>query len=363
MVGALVFLTPFAGFVALAALLPFAASLLAAVQERRARRVLRLPAPPPTRRLPRLLGLLAVPALLGLAATQPALRTSHEVPIRTDAEAMFVIDTSRSMLAASSPTARTRFERAQADALVMRNALAQIPSGVATFTDRVLPDLLPDADPAVFDSTVVHAVGINEPPPSADNVVATTLDGLAGLGTGNYFPPSATKRLAIVFTDGETRPYNPRQVAHDLAGSPGIDLILIHVWAPGERVYDNGRPELAYHEDPQSGEQLQQLAQAAGGAYFPENDIRGAIARALTDLGTGPTRGESESERTSTLAPYVALVALLPLLALLWIRGGRASWRRALRPELAAALGGAGGRERRAREPAAALPASAAQTE
>jgi hypothetical protein len=334
--GALVFLSPYAGLVGCAALLPLAAALLAARRERRGRVALGLTPPPATRRLPRLLALVAVPALLALAATQPALRSSHSLPVRTDAQAMYVIDTSRSMLAASGPGGRTRFARAKADALTFRTALAQIPSGVATFTDRVLPSLLPDADPSVFDATVLHAVAINAPPPSTSGVVATSLDALGALGTGNYFPPSASKRLAVVFTDGESRAYDPRQVAHDLASGPGIKLILIHVWAPGERVYDQTRPELGYHEDPTSGQQLATLAAASGGAAFGEGSLQAAIARARLDLGSGPTHGVTQSEHTSSLAPYVALLALLPLLALVWIRGGRTSWRVAVRPELSA---------------------------
>ena len=47
-------------------------------------------------------------ALLGVAASQPVLRTTHSIPVRSDAEVLFVIDGSRSMLASSAPGARTR---------------------------------------------------------------------------------------------------------------------------------------------------------------------------------------------------------------------------------------------------------------
>ena len=136
-----------------------------------------------------------MPALLALAASQPALRSTVGLRVRTDAQAIYVIDVSRSMLAAAAPNAATRFARAQAAAIAIRESLPELPSGIATFTDRVLPSLLPDADPAVFVATIRHALAVGEPPPENDSVVATSLGALGALGTQNYFPPTATKRL------------------------------------------------------------------------------------------------------------------------------------------------------------------------
>jgi hypothetical protein len=298
--------------------LPLGALALAARRERRAREILRLAAPPRARRVPRLLALAAVPALLGVAATQPALRSRTTLRIRTDAQVFYVIDTSRSMLAASGPTATTRLARAKADAIAMRNALPQFPSGVATFTDRILPDLLPDDDPAVFDSTVEHAVAIEEPPPSMQSVVATTLGALTEVGTQNFFPPAVKKRLVVLLTDGESAPFDAPQVAHALASGPGIKLILVHVWARNETVYDQGRPESAYHEDDASGEMLASLASTTGGHVYGEHAIASAIATAKADLGRGPSVVQGQTEQTRSLATYVALVALLPLLFVVW---------------------------------------------
>ncbi len=323
MVGSIVFLTPLAGLVACVALVPLAARVLAGRRERLARETLRLAPPQAARRLPRILALAAVPGLLGVAAMQPALRSQTSARVRTDAQAFYVLDISRSMLASSGPQGRDRLTRAKADALAIRAALPQIPSGVATFSDRVLPALFPDADPAIFDATVERAVSINEPPPTESNVVATTLGALGALGTQNFFPVSATRRLVVVLTDGESRPYNPRAVARDLATRPGVDLILVHVWAKGEEIFDNGRPEQGYHEDPASAEALDSLAQATGGSVVGENGIAAAISTAKHDLGSGPTHVYGETVRTHTLAPYVALLALLPLAAIIRLRAAR----------------------------------------
>ena len=318
MAATIVFLTPRAGLVAIACVLPLAALTLAGRRERRARELLQLAAPPRRRQALRVLALLAVPALLALAATQPALRSETKLRVRTDAQAFYVLDISRSMLASRTPTARTRFALAKADAIAIRDSLAEIPSGVATFTDRVLPALFPNDDPAVFVTTVERAIAINEPPPTTQNVVATTLGAVGELGTQNFFPPTARKRLVVLLTDGESVPFNAQQVARDLAAGPGIKLVVIHIWAPGQTIYDNGRPETGYREDAASGDAVASLATATGGAVYGQQAIASAIGTARADLGRGPVITAGQAERTRTLAPYVAVLALLPLLFVVW---------------------------------------------
>jgi hypothetical protein len=312
-VAAFVLLTPLGGLAALAALVPLAALALAKRREQRGRVALGLPAPPARRRLPLVLAVALVPILLGIAAMQPVLRTTTAVRVRTDAQAYFVIDTSRSMLASRSAGGETRIARARADAIRLRDELPEIPSGVATLTDRVLPDLLPDDDAAVFASTIRNVVGIDEPPPATVNVIATSLNALRVLGTQSYYSPAAQKRIAFVFTDGESRTVDQQLVAKQLATGPGVHVIFVHVSAPGETVYDGGTPESGYHEDPSSGQTLTQLAAAIGGRSFGEGDLGQAAAAASRALGQGPTSVIGRSQRLVRLAPWVALLALVPL--------------------------------------------------
>ena len=98
---------------------------------------------------------------------QPAIRTQTPRRQRTDAQAFVVIDTSRSMAARPSPTGASRLQRAKQLALAIGPQLGDVPVGVATFTDRVLPDLFPTSDRATYDSTV-SALGIEDPPPRGD---------------------------------------------------------------------------------------------------------------------------------------------------------------------------------------------------
>jgi hypothetical protein len=318
-VASLVFLTPSGGIAALALVIPLAAIALVAQREQRARKVLGLSAPPPARRLPRVLALVAIPALLGVAATQPALRSTTKQRVRTDAQAYFVLDTSRSMLARKAPGDPSRLQRARVDAIEMRDALPEVPAGIATLTDRLLPDLLPDADPSVFTQTMNQTVQIEQPPPASSNIKATTYNPLATLGTQNFYTPGVHKRLAVVLTDGESNPVNQSYVARGLATGPGVKVIFVHVWKPGEAVYDGNTPEQGYHEDPNSGQLLTTLAGALdNGKSFDENSLASAISAMKADLGTtGPTILQGRVSRTQTLAPYVALAALLPLLLII----------------------------------------------
>ncbi len=351
MTASIVFLTPLGALVAVAAVVPLAGLALAARRIRRARALLCLASPPPSRRLPRLAALVAVPLLLGLAAAQPALRSRSTARYRTDAQALFVLDISRSMQAARSPGAPTRLARARRDAIALRAAIPEVPSGVATLTDRVLPDLLPNADPVVFDQTVQHAVGIEQPPPGSQNVVATTLSALGAVGTQNYFPASARHRLVVVLTDGESRPFDARQVARSLARGPGVRLLLVHVWATGESVYDGTEPESGYNESASSSETLSALAQTAGGKVVGESSVSQGIRDERAGLGSGPTVVSGTTLRTHTLAPYLVLASLVPLLLLLGggvarrLLSGMGAGRRARPGEAARPLVGSLGRE------------------
>lgn len=323
MVASLVLLTPAGGLAALALVIPLAALAVVARREQAGRRLLGLASPPPARRLLRLLALVAIPVLLGVAAMQPALRSTTKQRVRTDAQAYFVLDISRSMLAKKAPNDPTRLARARKYAIEMRNALPEIPAGIATMTDRVLPDLLPDPDSSVFAQTINEAVQIEAPPPASSNIKATSFcrsvdQGctLGNLATQNFFPATIHDRLAVVLTDGETNPVDDGLLARQLGTGPGVKVIFVHVWQPGEAVYDRNTPEQGYHEDPNSGQILNTLASSLdNGRSFSESSIGSAINAMKADIGTtGPTVLQGRVERTRSLAPYVALAALLPLL-------------------------------------------------
>ncbi len=308
---ALTFLTPEAGLVALAVVLPLGALLLADRRLDAARRILRLPPPGAAGRAGTIAALVAVPLLLGLAAAQPVVRRDQGQRVRTDAEAMYVVDISRSMGAAGRPGGENRLARARAAAIRLRSGLPETPSGLATLTDRALPSLFPVGDQATFDSAA-RALVLEQPPPQGSSPIATTFAPLADLGRTGYFSPGVTKRLVVLLTDGESVPFDANEVADGLHGA---SLVVLRVGDAGERVYrPDGRPEV-YRPAPTTG--LDALASATGGRVFGEGSTDAAAAAARSALGDGPTAVQGRTRKTTPLGPYIALAAALVLLVVL----------------------------------------------
>jgi hypothetical protein len=264
----------------------------------------------------RALAAVAATALVAAAAAQPALRSERTEGTRTDAEAFVVVDITRSMRASSAPGRPTRFARAQRLAREIRDALPQVPTGVATLTDRVLPHLFPTPDGAVFAETVDRALEPERPAPSEPAIQATDLSALAAVPEANLFGTSARRRLLVVLTDGESRPFDASEVGGTLAAAR-MGLVLVRVGNTDERVFTAGRPERNYVPDPLAGETLDSLAGAAGGSAFGEADESGAVRAARDYLGSGPTAERGRGERVIPLGPYLALLALIPLAFLL----------------------------------------------
>jgi len=72
-------------------------------------------------------------------------------------------------------------------------------------------------------------------------------------------------------------------------------------------------PELLYRPDPRADETLRLLADATGGTAVPEGDADAAVRAARAALGDGPPREAGGERRLVPLAPWIALLALVPL--------------------------------------------------
>jgi len=308
--------------VALAAVVPVAALALAGVRVRRVLALLQLPPPRGGIDLLALVSLAAAVGLLGLAAAQPAVARDVHEQERTDVQVLFVVDVSGSMAASATAESPTRLDRAIADAEKLRAAIPNVEAGVATLTDRVLPNLLPVADVPTFDATLERALGIEAPPPETSAVTATSYAALTQLATGNYY--TAPKRIAVVLTDGESATFSPGDVARTLSRAPGVSLITVRVWADDESIFlPSGRIDPGYRPDPQGATTLRELADATNGSTFEESQLGRAAAALRERVGSGPTQRTTAVERSALpIAPYVALVALVPL-AVLALRRAR----------------------------------------
>lgn len=315
------FLSPLGALVVLVAVVPLAAFLYSEQARRRVTRLLRLSEPESRMRLAPLLASLTIAALIGVAATQPTLTRNSSTHVRTDAEAWFAIDTSLSMKASAGPHTPTRFQRAQQLAMQLHDALPDIPVGIASITDRVLPHLFPTTDRDTFDLTVRKVMGIERPPPADGfSTRITTLGSIARVVTDNYFAPTTKKRLLVVFTDGETKPFVDASLGTVFRQPPGVHSIFVRIWGARERVYDGGVVDPLYRPDPASADYIQQLAATSGGVAVESRDFGKIVAAARAAVGHGATRAVPNEHRRLALAPYLAGLCFLPLGLVLWRR-------------------------------------------
>ena len=316
----LVFLTPLGALLALGALFPLVALALNERRARKARRSLGVEGPHRRSYAASVAALALVPVLLGLAVAQPVLQSVRTIHVRADAQAFYVFDTSESMRASAGPRRPARIARALAAASRMHFALREIPSGIATMTDRVLPNIFPTGSEQLFTAALADTVGIERPPPKGYNQTATTFASLDTFAGTNFFSDGVQHRLVILFTDGETAPYFGGDLHEALRPRPHTDFVIVRLGRASERIYVAGKPDPGYRPDPAAARSTGALASVVGGRAYPEGDLNSAITAAQHVLGKGPLVGVGQGLHVVALARWLVLASLLPLAFLLWRR-------------------------------------------
>jgi hypothetical protein len=308
------FATPHVALAGLVGLVPVTVAAARLLRARRVRRELGLSDPSLQAQLVRPLALACVFGLLALAAAQPSIRSEHERRARTDAELIVVLDSSRSMLASAGPTGARRYQRAVAFARRLRAAVPEVPIGVSSLTNRLLPYLFPTSDARAYDLVLDQAYGIERPPPAltADRWV-TTFEPLEETSARRFFSPGVRRRVLVVLSDGETRDFDAGDVLRRLRRS-GTTPVVVRFWAAGERIY-NGRRPVGSYRAVQPGELA--TLRAAGWPAFGEEELAAAAARIKAAVGSGPSVRVGYDQRETAIAPFVALLAFIPLAALL----------------------------------------------
>jgi hypothetical protein len=231
-----------------------------------------------------------------------------------------VFDTSLSMSARTGPHGPTRLARAKREAEALIPQLGNIPVGIATLTDRVLPSLLPTTGVPLVLRTVNQSVRIDEPPPSLRyHGRASTLESLAELEGDRIFPPGVEHPMLVVFTDGEEKappPFTGLSYAQQFAIPP----FFVHVWAPTERHYVDGRIDPNYLPDPTSGSVLAHVAALSHGRVFREGDVGGVLAAIRAKAGSKPSTTTLLGFRRVALGQWFLLGGVVPLAFLFWRR-------------------------------------------
>ena len=313
-------LTPWGLLLALGAVPPIVALVASERRARRLRRALRLENPSSRRSIPAAVALVSIPCLLALAVAQPVVRVNETHRVRSDAEAFYIFDVSRSMLASAGPGERTRFDRAVAAAERLHTSLSELRSGVATLTDRVLPNVFPTADEEVFAATVERALAVNSPPPRGYETVGTLFAALDTLANRTFFTPGVSRRVAIVLTDGESAAFDAGALRESLERGPSIGFVIVRFWNADERIWNGEQPEHGYRASATSGDQVRRLASATGGTSVEEGNLRAAVTAVRERVGTGPLVDEGTALRVHALSGWLVVAALVPLALLLWRR-------------------------------------------
>jgi hypothetical protein len=311
--------TPLAALAGLIGLVPITVALLRMRTSRRLRRELGLAEPSPAALLARPLALACVFGLLGLAAAQPSIRRQHERLARTDAELLVVLDSSRSMLAAPGPADAPRYRRAIAFAHRLHTAFPQVPVGVSSLTNRLLPYVFPTGDTRTYDLVLDKVYGIERPPPAlASDKWVTTFQPLNEVAVRRFFSPAVHKRVLVVLSDAETRPFEARVVLQHLHRADTTPIV-VRFWRPDERIFTSGVTSGNYRStEPDALARLR----AAGWPAYGENDFGAVTGLIRRTIGSGPVARVGYQRKDTPIAPIVALAAFAPLLLLL-APGGR----------------------------------------
>jgi hypothetical protein len=310
----IVWLTPSAALVGIAALVPLAAWLLGERRVRRACETLRLQADRSgTWWAPAAIAVTLL--LVAVAAAQPTIASSGGRSSERTGQVFVVIDTSASMRAGRP----TRYARATAAARRIRDELVGTPVGLASVTDRVLPHIFPTVDRDDYLATLRQAMGVDRPPPSKARRQASSFDALAALGSARFFTNTVGARVAVLLTDGESRPFDPGAVARALTRAH-VGMVIVRFWNAAERI----RGDPVYRADTSSALQAEAVASQMHSRTYDEEDLDDAVRAVRHALGNGQQRLPPRATSTSRpLAPFAMLVALLPLSLLVWRRNIR----------------------------------------
>jgi hypothetical protein len=264
------------------------------------------------------IALVLLPALVAVAAAQPVVVRQQLVNERADAQGFILFDTSLSMQASAAPDAPTRLARAKRLAIRLQEALPDVPLGVASMTDRSLPNLLPTTDSTLFDRTIAQSVRIDSPPPSQlypDR--ATTFDALIPIVESRFYSSSVQRRLLVVLTDGEATKISPLL---KLSVQRRVTPVFVHVWQPGERIFRHGKADPGYSADPTSTAALRDVAQITDGTLYDEHQLNRVVHAARNAVGRAGTEAVVNTYARVPLAPWFVLGGIAPLGFLLWRR-------------------------------------------
>ena len=192
-----------------------------------------------------------------------------------------------------------RYHRARHAALRFREELAEVPFGIATMTDRVLPHLFPSVNEDAF-----LRRWRDRSASTGRRRRATSSRRRPGWSRSSRSRSAATSRrprgtgLLVVLTDGESVPVSGARLA---AASAGLRASIPSSCTCGRATSACMRgarssPSTAPTRAPARSSRA--VAGAVGGEVYGENDLDDAIAKARELVGEGELRAARARSRT-----------------------------------------------------------------
>ena len=126
------------------------------------------------------------------------------------------------------------------------------------------------------------------------------------------------RRLLVVYTDGESAKISP---LFKLTLQRRVTPVFVHVWEPGERIYNHGKPDPRYIADPASAAALDDRREDHRRvAPSRERDAAQSRAQPVTQ-SAAPGRARTSTRMRVSRSPRGSCsAASLPLGFLLWRR-------------------------------------------
>lgn len=264
-------------------------------------------------------------AIVAIMRPQARGETETVTASRAAADVMFVLDTSRSMLA--EDTAPNRFARAKAEVGQLVTRLEGHRVGLVAFAGRAAPmcPLTPDHS---FFRTVLATVDTRSAGRGGTKIGEAIKVALRG------FPAGTGAKLIVLITDGDDQdPYS--EEAAKAARDAGVKIIAVGLGSEtGSQItltdpVTKSKTTLMHEGQPVisklNGDQLRKVALVTEGAYVPAG-TSAIDLDSIMESYVAPIVKEAEAEAVRVVPaeryPWFVLASLACLLAALWVGAG-----------------------------------------
>ena len=267
-----------------------------------------------------------VVALAVFAASEPSRRQTTRVQLRANAEVYLYVDSSGSMLASASTSARSRLQQARTAAVRFARELPpDLPLAAGALAESPLPLTMPIGDRQLFIAAIERmTVPGSLPEQYYGNRTATDFSNLTYLTSARFFRKATVRKVVVILTDAEGPSVDSSALAA-LLQRAHIHLVVVRFGSPTDHIWlraHNGSPvsDPKFASDTSDLGELRLLATETGGGFYTQTQVSTAIGKVDRLVGHGPDRpGQRLSLYADALGPY-AVLAALPFLA--WLAGG-----------------------------------------